>query len=134
MRLVRRVRWLRVSLVGLLALVAFLSLRLWQWMAYAEGQAAGAERAELTDERAAALEVENDRLNRELKDARILVHGNDEIVRFEYHERALLLPANERLEELLSQEYIPTNAWTRFTQDEIRALWTSLSRYHGNLR
>ncbi len=129
MRLVRRVRWLRVSLVGLLALVAFLSLRLWQWMAYAERQAASTEREEA---RAEASEQEVDRLNRELKDARSLVHGNpDEIVHFSHW--GCCRTVNERL-ELIQQEYTEANAWTRFTQDEIRALWTSLSRYHGNLR
>lgn len=104
MRFVRRVRWLRVSLAGLLALVGFLSLRLWQWTAHAERQATGVKRA---DERALELDREVDRLNRELKDARTLVHGKpDEIVKFEYMNGALLRPANERLAQILSQEYI----------------------------
>jgi hypothetical protein len=92
MRFVRRVRWLRVSLVGLLALVALLSFRLWQWMAYAERQATGVEREEAHAE---ASEQEIDRLNRELKDTRTLIHGH--MSDFEYYDVATLPPAKEQI-------------------------------------
>ncbi len=129
MRLVRRVRWLRVSLVGLLALVAFLSLRLWQWMAYAERQAASTEREEA---RAEASEQEVDRLNRELKDARSLVHGNpDEIVHFSHW--GCCRTVNERL-ELIQQEYTEADDWKNITQSDVRALWTRTSRAKADQR
>lgn len=151
MRFVHRVRWLRVSLAGLLTLVGLLSLRLWQWVHHAGGLTAYAERA---DERAHELDLEIDRLNHELKGARTLVHWRpDEIVQFEDSSAATPRPAAEddpadelvhigcecgarvspaaqgRLRRILTQEYVPTCDWTTFTSDELRKLWTSLSRH-----
>lgn len=76
--------------------------------------------------------AEVDRLNRELKDARTLVHGKpDEIVKYEYFETAIHSPANERLQQILSQEYISTDDWKNITNPEIKALWEKLSNYKG---
>jgi hypothetical protein len=131
MRFVRRVRWLRVLLAGLVALVGLLSLRLWQWTVYAEGQAAGVERAEA---RVSVSEQEIDRLNRELRDARLLVHGKtDEIVQWEWTAVATLRPANERLEQILAQEYIPEELET-LTTDDVGLLWRRLGEHRRGPR
>lgn len=132
MRFVRRVRWLRVALLGLAALVAFLSLRLWQWTAYAERQAVSAQRE---SERATEADREIDRLNRELKDARLLVLGrNDEIVEFGWSDRAEL-PPNDRLQRILAQEYVPEELQTlTVTPSDVPLLWRRLGEYRDGPR
>lgn len=71
-------------------------------------------------------------LTKELKEVRLLVHGRPEDeVRYDHFKTTILDPANKRLQDILSAEFISTDDWKNIQNPDIRGLWEKLAAHKG---
>ncbi|MDC3379408.1 hypothetical protein OAX78_03905 [Planctomycetota bacterium] len=79
-------------------------------------------------------EEENKRvkvLSKEVQDARLLVHGRPDEVRYEHYESTILAEANRKLQEILSEEWIATEDWKNIQDPQIKQQWETMTQFRG---